>query len=55
MRRSAFAAGAPELPAKKIPAGVFKQECLAILDEVAKTHHEVVITKLASRWRASCR
>jgi antitoxin (DNA-binding transcriptional repressor) of toxin-antitoxin stability system len=31
--------------AKTIPAGVFKQGCLAILDEVAETHREVVITK----------
>lgn len=31
--------------AKEIPAGEFKQGCLAILDEVAKTHREVVITK----------
>jgi prevent-host-death family protein len=33
------------MSAKKIPAGEFKQGCLAILDEVAKTHREVVITK----------
>jgi prevent-host-death family protein len=30
---------------KTIPAGQFKQGCLAILDEVARTHREVVITK----------
>lgn len=30
---------------KTIPAGAFKQGCLAILDEVANTHREVVITK----------
>jgi prevent-host-death family protein len=30
---------------KTIPAGVFKQGCLRILDEVAETHREVVITK----------
>ena len=30
---------------KTIPAGVFKQGCLAILDDVAATHREVVITK----------
>jgi len=30
---------------KTIPAGKFKQGCLAILDEVAATHREVVITK----------
>lgn len=30
---------------KSIPAGEFKQRCLAILDEVAKSHHEVVVTK----------
>ncbi len=30
---------------KTVPAGEFKQGCLAILDEVASTHHEVVITK----------
>ena len=28
-----------------IPAGAFKQGCLAILDEVAATHREVMITK----------
>ena len=33
------------MSAKQIPAGEFKQGCLAILDEVAKTHREVVITK----------
>ena len=33
------------ISAKKIPAGEFKQGCLAILDDVAKTHREVVITK----------
>jgi prevent-host-death family protein len=33
------------MAAKKIPAGAFKQGCLAILDDVAKTHREVVITK----------
>lgn len=33
------------MTAKKIPAGAFKQGCLAILDDVAKTHREVVITK----------
>ena len=33
------------MTAKKIPAGAFKQGCLAILDEVAETHREVVITK----------
>jgi prevent-host-death family protein len=30
---------------KAVPAGVFKQGCLAILDDVAATHREVVITK----------
>jgi prevent-host-death family protein len=30
---------------KRIPAGEFKQRCLAILDRVAETHEEVVITK----------
>ena len=30
---------------KTIPAGAFKQGCLRILDEVAETHGEVVITK----------
>jgi prevent-host-death family protein len=33
------------MTAKRIPAGAFKQGCLAILDEVAETHREVVITK----------
>jgi prevent-host-death family protein len=30
---------------KTIPAGAFKQGCLRILDEVAESHREVVITK----------
>jgi prevent-host-death family protein len=30
---------------KTIAAGAFKQSCLRILDEVALTHREVVITK----------
>ncbi len=28
-----------------VPAGQFKQQCLAIIDEVADTHRPVVITK----------
>jgi len=28
-----------------MPAGLFKQGCLAVLDNVAATHREVVITK----------
>ncbi len=30
---------------RTVPAGAFKQGCLRILDEVAETHREVVITK----------
>lgn len=30
---------------RSIPAGEFKQGCLAILDEVSRTHRPVVITK----------
>jgi prevent-host-death family protein len=30
---------------KQIPAGRFKQHCLAIIDEVAKTHRPIVISK----------
>lgn len=30
---------------RTIPAGRFKQGCLAILDEVAREHREVTITK----------
>jgi prevent-host-death family protein len=30
---------------KTVPAGQFKQGCLAILDEVARSHREVLITK----------
>jgi prevent-host-death family protein len=30
---------------RSIPAGQFKQGCLAILDEVARRHEEVTITK----------
>jgi prevent-host-death family protein len=28
-----------------IPAGKFKAQCLALLDRVARTHEEVVVTK----------
>ncbi len=28
-----------------VPAGVFKQGCLRLIDEVAETHGEIVITK----------
>lgn len=31
--------------ADRIPAGEFKQKCLAILDDVANTHREVIVTK----------
>jgi len=30
---------------KIVPAGAFKQGCLAILDDVAETHREVIVTK----------
>ena len=30
---------------RTVPAGVFKQGCLRMLDEVAETHREIVITK----------
>jgi len=30
---------------KQIPAGQFKQHCLAIIDQVARTHRPVVISK----------
>lgn len=30
---------------KTIPAAKFKAECLALLDEVAKGHGEIVVTK----------
>ncbi len=30
---------------RKIQAGEFKAKCLAILDEVANTHEEIVVTK----------
>jgi len=33
------------MDAKSIPAGEFKQRCLAILDEVAESHQEIVVTK----------
>ena len=33
------------MSSRAIPAGAFKQGCLAILDDVAATHREVVITK----------
>ena len=30
---------------KEVPAGVFKQGCLALIDDVAATKQEIVITK----------
>jgi prevent-host-death family protein len=30
---------------KTIPAGQFKVHCLSLLDEVAKTHESIVVTK----------
>lgn len=30
---------------KAIPAGEFKQKCLALLDEVAETHKPLIVTK----------
>jgi prevent-host-death family protein len=30
---------------RTVPAGRFKQQCLAMLDEVADRHEEVIITK----------
>jgi prevent-host-death family protein len=30
---------------KTIPAGQFKAKCLALLDEVARTHEQLVVTK----------
>lgn len=30
---------------RTVPAGEFKQHCLALLDEVAERHEEVIITK----------
>ena len=30
---------------KAVPAGVFKQGCLALLDEVATTHRQLLVTK----------
>jgi prevent-host-death family protein len=38
--------GAPAYPlAASIPAGEFKARCLQIMDDVAATHAEVIITK----------
>lgn len=37
--------GAPAYPEGTIPAGEFKARCLQIMDDVAETHSEVVITK----------
>ena len=28
-----------------VPAGVFKQKCLALIDEVARTHRPIVVSK----------
>jgi hypothetical protein len=36
---------------RAVPVGQFKQRCLAVLDEVAARHEELVIT---SRWPVSC-
>ncbi len=33
------------MKSRSIPAGEFKQGCLAILDDVARTHRPVVVTK----------
>lgn len=33
------------MDSREIPAGQFKQRCLAILDEVAATHREYIVTK----------
>jgi|SRR5271165_527673 len=33
------------LASREIPAGEFKAKCLALIDEVNRTGHEVVITK----------
>jgi prevent-host-death family protein len=30
---------------KTVPAGLFKQTCLALLDEVAERHTEIIVTK----------
>lgn len=30
---------------KHIPAGQFKQNCLALIDEVARTHRPIIISK----------
>jgi prevent-host-death family protein len=30
---------------RKIPAGVFKAQCLALLDDVHDTHTEIIVTK----------
>ena len=30
---------------REIPAGIFKARCLALLDEVAETGEEIVVTK----------
>jgi len=37
--------GAPAYPEGTIPAGEFKARCLQIMDDVAETHDEVIITK----------
>jgi prevent-host-death family protein len=34
-----------DMSEKRVAAGYFKQHCLAIIDEVAKTHKPVVISK----------
>ena len=36
---------------KIVPAGKFKQGCLAILDEVARTHRHVIVSVLPARVR----
>jgi prevent-host-death family protein len=34
-----------DIKERQIPAGQFKQHCLAIIDQVARTHRPVVISK----------
>ena len=39
------------LPMKRIPAGQFKAKCLKLMDEVARTHQPITVTK---RGKAVC-
>jgi hypothetical protein len=40
---------------KAVPAGQFNARCLALIDEVSRTHQAIIITKRANPWLGSSR